>query len=508
MPASAQDLADYARARAADAAGEADVAAAGYGRALASAPDDQLLAMRTYRQALAAGDLDLAARGAAVLVRAKVAPADSDVLAFAIALHGGDWLGAENAVERLSNGPLAFLAPVLGAWLAQDRGENPLPLLDTARGDPIGARFAARHRPLLLIASRRESDAMIALAAQPPGEAATDARLDLAIALLRAGRAERAAELLGGGYADWRRRIAKEGRPDAAFGAAHLFVGLAGDLADQRLDTLSILLSRAALLLDPSEDRARLLLADALSREGSPDLALATLAEIRSDTPFARAAAASRVAALRSADRDDDALAAAKALAGRADASSDELRAYGDALTDAGRYGDAAGAYGEALTHAGAGDGWRLHYLQGAALDRAGRWAEALPALRKAVELGPDEPSALTYLGYAQVARGEHLADAQALLERAHKLKPDDAGITDSLGWAWYRRGNAAKALPLLERASRADPAGSRVNEHLGDAYWTLGRHYEARYAWRAATATAEADALDRLRQKLAKGLE
>ena len=27
---------------------------------------------------------------------------------------------------------------------------------------------------------------------------------------------------------------------------------------------------------------------------------------------------------------------------------------------------------------------------------------------------------------------------------------------------------------------------------HLGDIYWSLGRHYEARYAWRAAALTAE----------------
>jgi Flp pilus assembly protein TadD len=149
-----------------------------------------------------------------------------------------------------------------------------------------------------------------------------------------------------------------------------------------------------------------------------------------------------------------------------------------------------------------------LHYLHGRALDRAGRWDEALPALQRAVALGPEQPAALKYLGYAQVARGENIAGAQALLERARALKPDDAEIADSLAWALFQRGEVAQALPLLEQAVKGDPSAARANEHLGDAYWRLGRHYEARYAWRAATLTAENEANTRLETKLAHGLK
>jgi len=49
-----------------------------------------------------------------------------------------------------------------------------------------------------------------------------------------------------------------------------------------------------------------------------------------------------------------------------------------------------------------------------------------------------------------------------------------------------------------------AEPANSEINDHLGDIYWALGRHYEARYAWRAAALTAEADAQAKIAAKLA----
>lgn len=274
------------------------------------------------------------------------------------------------------------------------------------------------------------------------------------------------------------------------------------------MQPLSVLLTRAALLLDPRDDRARLFLAEALSQGGSHDLALGVLAEMRKDSPFARGGSAGRVAVLRRAGRVPEALALAETLANDENATSADSETWGDMLVDQGRFDQAAKAYDAAILRPGGESNWMLHYLQGRALDRAGRWGEALPALQRAVALGPEQAPALKYLGYAQIARGENIAEAQALLERARALKPDDAEIADSLAWALFQRGDVAKALPLLEQAVKGDPAAARANEHLGDAYWRLGRHYEARYAWRAARLTAENDASSRLEAKLAHGLK
>jgi Flp pilus assembly protein TadD len=515
LPATAQvappqlDLRDYARTRAADAAGNTALAAAGYARALDAVPDDQVLAMRAYRQALAAGDFTLASRAATVLDRATIAPPDTALLAFTVALHAGDRAGEDRALQRLAANQLDFLVPVLRAWVAFDRKQDPLPALDASRGNGLAAPFTARHRALLLIALGRSDEGLFALAATGGADQAQDPRIDAAIALLRAGKGDKAETILSGlagASKAWRKREAKAGKPDAAFGAAILFLGLASDLRDADMAPLSILLTRAALLLDPQEDRARLLLADALSRSNATDAALQVLAGIRLDGPFARSAAAGQVGALRRADRVPEALALSQKLADAQGATPHDLRSYGELLFQSGRYGEAATAFGKAIDKSEGNGGWELTYLRGAALDRAGKWDEALPVLQRAVYLGPQEPEALAWLGNAQVERGVDLPGAQDLLERARRIKPDDPEITDSLGRAYLAEGKLDKALPLLETAVRADPGNARANEHLGDAYWQLGRRMEARYAWRAAEVTAEDGDLPRIKAKIADG--
>ena len=503
--AAAGDVAAYLRARAADADGRVDLAAADYARALAGAPANPAVALRAYREALSAGDDALAVRAGAVLASAGQAPADLPLLALSSAARRGDVRGVETAIAALAGTPLAVLVPSLRAWAAHVRGDA-LDAEPTPAPDAIAARFLAENRALLAIA-RGEIDVGLAAVAALRGDGApVDLRLAAAQLLFAAKRDADARALLTGN--DALLAALRDGAPakaDLAFGVSRLLARIAGDLARQQSPTaLSIALSRAALRADPGYDRARLLLADALSRDGATDRALATLNEVESSGAFATAAAAARVAVLAGAGRDDEALALARQRAERDDADVADWQRYADRLVAAKRPADAVAWYRRVTEAPSMAAEWTAWLQYGGALDQAGDWPQARAALEKALALAPAEPLALNYLGYARAERGEDLPGATRLLERASALRPDDLSITDSLGWVYHLGGDTRRALPLLERAAQGDPTNAEIVDHLGDAYWALGRRYEARYAWRAAALTADASEAPAIAEKLA----
>jgi len=506
-PAAAQtaDLTDYVRARAADAAGAAGVAAQGYGRAMAATPDDPVIALRAYRQALMVGDMALATRAAAVMEKAGVAPPDAALVDMAAALAAGNQTGAADAVKRLKGTPFDFLMPIFTAWLAQARGLDGVAVLDSLDLGALARRYAAPQRALMLLAQGKDSSSVLESMATLAGDGDADARIDLATVRGPDG----ARFLLQGGGAEMEAVARSLGAPQPVtitYGLSRMFRAMASDLGGDRMATLTIVLARCALILDPGETRARIVLADAINGAGAPDLALQTLAAVPKDSPFARRAAGVRVAVLRDAGRADAALADAKALTEDHSATPLEVERYAQLLTDTGRHEAAARVYAEALRRGGQGSA-DLHLDYGLALEQAGRWDQALPELRKAAELAPNRAEMLRTLGVALITHGGDGADALRLLERARKIAPEDAEVADALGWAYVRQGEVARGAALLETATRSDPAGSTANEHLGDAYWRLGRQFEARYAWRAAAIHAAPTDAERIARKLREGL-
>ena len=472
------------------------------------------VATRAYRGALAIGDMRLAIEAAHALTAAKKAPADTIVLGIASALAARDLTEADAVASSLGHGPLDFLEPSVRAWIAFVRSgaRAAFEVLDAAPADGLGQRFVAENRALLLIAAGHRREGLDATRALLSGDTGVpDVRIAAASLLACGGAKKQVASLLTGAdptFARLRGARQRCARGKAAFGIGRLFVRLGAEVGSGETAPLAIVLARSALLLDPANDRARLVLADALSRGDFAPQALAVLDAVSHDSAFRGAAETLRIAVLDRGGRDADALAAAGGLAVAPEATSDDAQRYGDLLFASGRFADAADAYAVALTRTPRGPEWVLNLQRGSALERTGRWDEARPLLERAVALAPDEAAALNALGYGQAERGESLPAARALLERAAKLRPDDPSITDSLGWAYFRSGSTTQALPLLERAARARPESGEINEHLGDAYWTLGRRFEARYAWRAAAlVVTSADASSRIAAKLAHGL-
>ena len=510
--ASSADVAAYLNARAAEADGHIAAAATDYAAAMTADPTNQDIAIRAYRAALDAGDYALADRALASLQQAGVTPPDAAIVSLADALHNGDRRAAAAAIDRMDGTPLAFMAPVLKAWQAYDDGDkDPIAPLTASGGAAIGRRYEAENRALLLIATGKTDDGVIAVRALlGPDQGSFDFRIAAAQILAGQGKHDLAQSLLAGDdpvFAALRTTIGDGVKPSLAFGASRLFDRLAGDLSHGDANPLTIVLTRSALRIDPHDDRARLLLAQTLEQEDATDLALAVLDGIDMNGPFASIARSARVAVLSDAGRDDAALAAAQALNAAPGATPEDAQRLGDAYVALKRYAEAAKAYGEAITRAGAQADWSMHLQKGGALEQAGDWPAARIELQKAVQLAPNEPLALNYLGYADIEHGEDLGAAQKMLEKASALKPGDPAITDSLGWAYFKLGDPSRALPLFERAVEGQPADVTINEHLGDAYWKTGRYFEARYAWRAASVNAEGKDKTRLMAKIANGL-
>lgn len=510
-------LSAYVTARILDSVNATDAASAAYGRALTGAPDNDRVALRAYREAVEAGDKALALRAARALDLQQKLPQDARLLFFAEALSKGDWRGARLWLDKIEESDgFGFLVPTLRAWTTfAARDGDPLAGIDTVPRDGLSAIYLREHSVFLLLAQKQIDDGVAAAKAL----SRTDGRgLTLKIAgasqLVALKAQDRALELLAGDdptLAAARAQV-KAGKPlpgavnNAGTGTAMLISRVAGDLIRDSASPASLSLARLASFVAPPNDAVKLTLAQTLAINGREAEALTVLDTV--SPVLAPAVREIRFATLQRAGQHQEALTQAQAAVALPEASLFDYARLGDAYSRAKKHADAARAYEESIKRAGKDAPWNLWLLYGGALDAAGDWAKAKPALQRAVELGPDQPGALNHLGYAMLERNDNIDEATKLIAKASALRPDDAAITDSLGWALYLRGQHEQSIPLLERAVASEPTEAALGEHLGDAYWAAGRRVDARYAWRAALIQAEEDAISkRIQSKIADGL-
>jgi Flp pilus assembly protein TadD len=315
--------------------------------------------------------------------------------------------------------------------------------------------------------------------------------------------------------ADARAQLARGGRLRSEIatpsqGAAELFLRLALDLERQNETEMALSFARLSTFLIPDQSEPWLVTSGLLSELDRDRDALAALDNITPDDPAAGTASDLRVRLLADAGDQSEALEQARKATLVRGVTAGDWERLGDLYTQLSRNQDAAAAYDQALQvkngNAATQPAWKLWLSKGGALDQAGQWQQAKAALETAYKLAPREPLVLNYLGYAQLVRRENLEQAEQMIRQARRFNPDSAQITDSLGWARFLRGDSADAIRLLERAIVNEPNDPTINEHLGDAYYSVGRRYEARYAWRAALVTADDKGAVRLRAKIDKG--
>lgn len=513
----------YARGRLADSHGAPALALRNYRDALAGDPDSLDIARRSYFQALISGDMPLALRSAKLLDRQGMLPRDGTLLFLSDALGRRDWRAARGLADRLvKEVNFAFIAPIVRSWISVGEGRPVPPVIDANdKFASLGRRYVDEHLALQALARGDVGQAVVAInrALGLNDDRAILLRLFFAAQLARHGATPQALFLLPATDARYAKaRIALAGGRDPgiagapvspAQGFGRLLARLAMDVSsDASTRILGIRLARIAAFANPADAEIHIDLAQLLTQAGLPDYGVAEARKAGADSWFGALAQPLLVDALAASGDRSAAITLARTLSTEP-GDAESLVQLGRLLADAKDFPAAADAFHAAQAHyASDGVPWALLLLEGSALEQAGRWDEARPALERATTLAPDEAVILNYLGYAQIERRQNVKAALALLKKASALKPDDSSIMDSLGWAQFVTGDVMAAVPILERAAEGAPADPTINEHLGDALWAIGRRFEARYAWRAAAVFAEGQAATRLKAKTREGMK
>jgi tetratricopeptide (TPR) repeat protein len=245
---------------------------------------------------------------------------------------------------------------------------------------------------------------------------------------------------------------------------------LLGELYEQKGDLdRAMALYEHILLLDSSEPRNHLRIADLLRQAKKYDKAVEMLEQARKKFPDLPFITYGLALALSQAKRHEESLAA-----------------FAQAQTDAENRN-------EELLNAS------FYFTYGAAAEQAGKLDKAAALLKQSIQLDPNAAQAYNYLGYMWADRGEHLDEAGNLIKKAVELDPDNGAYLDSLGWFYYKRGEAEKALKELLRAQenilREDKRDDAVVlDHIADTYSKLGKIPEALSYWQKAVALEQDD--------------
>lgn len=154
------------------------------------------------------------------------------------------------------------------------------------------------------------------------------------------------------------------------------------------------------------------------------------------------------------------------------------------ALFNEGRFNEAA-ALAEQMTvrYPGHWAGWKM---LGAALDQAGRSAEALLPMQKAVALLPNDAEAHHNLGLV-LQDLNRLDEAKASYRQALQLKPNDAGTHYNLGNTLKKLGLMSEAEASYRRALEIEPDHAEAHANLGATLKQLGLLNEAEASYRRA---------------------
>lgn len=523
-----ENAGSYLAARVASGHSDFTAAAEWYSKALVSAPDDPILLQGLIVAQIGLGDFEAATLAARAFLKSGISNPSVGLTLITGRAATQDYAGVLDELRQgQSAGPT--LDNLIKGWAEMGQGHMTEALalfedVSKASGfEPMGL-----YQQALAMASAGDLEGAEKILSGPAAGSIATFRRGVVAHLQILSQLERNADALklfdasftgalDPDLLDLRRRL-EAGEPmvfdlvtTPKEGIAETLYTFASAISGQAEPQLVLAYARAALYLRPEQTEMKLLVAALLNDVQQYALAAEAFALVDVADPAFHAAEIGRADALKAAGDTEGAIAVLKDLAKSHGQIVQVQLALGDALRRAERYDEALVAYdaGIALISGPAPWSWPLHYNRAICLERLGRFAEAEPGFRKALELAPNQPQVLNYLGYTFIDRGENLDEALGMIKAAVAAAPDQGYIIDSLAWAFYRLGRFAEALEPMERASLLEPVDPIVTDHLGDVYWVNGRKLEAQFQWQRALSfePTEKDA-ERIRAKLKMGLD
>jgi tetratricopeptide (TPR) repeat protein len=125
---------------------------------------------------------------------------------------------------------------------------------------------------------------------------------------------------------------------------------------------------------------------------------------------------------------------------------------------------------------------------RGSALNRLGRYDEAIQTLRQALAVDPELPEGHNNLGSALFGQGKFEAAVDAF-EAALRLRPDYPDALNNLGLALQQLGANTEAVAAIRRALQIVPDSAEAAVNLGNAFLSLRDLDQAVASYRRAIA-------------------
>lgn len=92
---------------------------------------------------------------------------------------------------------------------------------------------------------------------------------------------------------------------------------------------------------------------------------------------------------------------------------------------------------------------------------------KCLEFYKQALEIEPENPTALNGLGYVLACENKDLTQALTYCKRALEIAPNSAACLDSIGWVYFKLGLQKDAERYLSQAQALQPDDPDIAEHM-----------------------------------------